>query len=41
MVEVYPFIEKYLDNETFKDFYHKYCLVTKELMMKCLRNPSR
>ncbi|CDW89048.1 n-alpha-acetyltransferase auxiliary subunit [Stylonychia lemnae] len=41
IIEVHPFIKNHLENDTFKEFYHKYSLVAKELMMKCLRNPSR
>lgn len=41
VLEVYPFINKYINTELFMDFFTKYSLVTKELILKTLRNSSR
>jgi hypothetical protein len=41
LFEVHPYLKKTFDEPVFQEFYHKYCLIMKELVFKCLRNPAR
>ena len=39
--EVHPFILNYIDSTDFGEFFNKYCLVTRELIFKSMRNKAR
>ena len=39
--EVHPFVARSFDLSEFSDFLNKYCLVTRELIFKSLRNKTR
>jgi hypothetical protein len=41
VIEVHPFVGRHFDSSEFSDFFHKYCLVVKELIFKSMRNKSR
>ena len=41
IIEVHPFVARSFDMTEFSDFLNKYCLVTRELIFKSLRNKSR
>ncbi len=41
IIEVHPFVARSFDMSDFSDFLNKYCLVTRELIFKSLRNKSR
>lgn len=41
VLESYPFIAQYFDEQEFQEFYLKLCMVQRELIYKSLRNPSR
>jgi hypothetical protein len=41
IIEVHPFVARSFDMSEFSDFLNKYCLVTRELIFRSLRNKSR
>jgi hypothetical protein len=41
IIDVHPFVARSFDMSEFSDFLNKYCLVTRELVFKSLRNKSR
>jgi hypothetical protein len=41
IIELFPFISKHFDHEDFQEFYSKYCMMVREFLLKCIRNPSR
>ncbi len=38
---MHPFISNYIDSDDFQEFFYKYCIIIKELLVKSLRNKSR
>ena len=39
--ELYPFVQRYIDTTEFSEFFHKYSLVTREQILKSLKNQAR
>jgi hypothetical protein len=41
IIEVHPYVARSFDMSEFSEFLNKYCLVTRELIFKSIRNKSR
>jgi hypothetical protein len=41
VLELHPFISNYIDSDDFQEFFYKYAIIIKELLVKSLRNKSR